>query len=108
MRLCTLKLHGREIAAVVTATGIVPVDRINAFLGLAWPTDLLTLIQQGLSPVLQRDAERTPGALPPTSVSIAPLVPASAQDLGDRSELQGPCRRPRCAVSHRASFFHER
>ena len=73
MRLCTLKLSGKELAAVVTPAGIVPVTQINAHLGRAWPTDLWTLIQRGLTPVLQRDAERTPGPLPPTSVVFGPL-----------------------------------
>jgi 2-keto-4-pentenoate hydratase/2-oxohepta-3-ene-1,7-dioic acid hydratase in catechol pathway len=73
MRLCTLKLGDKELAAVVTPAGIVPVPQINAHLGRAWPTDLWTLIQRGLTPVLQRDAERTPGALPPTSVVYGPL-----------------------------------
>jgi 2-keto-4-pentenoate hydratase/2-oxohepta-3-ene-1,7-dioic acid hydratase in catechol pathway len=72
MRLCTLKLDGAESAAVATAAGIVPVKRINAHLGRAWPTDLYALIQAGLSPMLHRDAERTPGALAPSSVHYAP------------------------------------
>jgi 2-keto-4-pentenoate hydratase/2-oxohepta-3-ene-1,7-dioic acid hydratase in catechol pathway len=72
MRLCTLKLDGAESAAVATAAGIVPVKRINAHLGRAWPTDLYALIQAGLSPMLHRDAERTPGALAPSSVQYAP------------------------------------
>jgi len=73
MRLCTLKLNGEETAGVATAEGIVPVKRINAHLGRAWPTDLLTLIQNGLSPILHRDAERTPGALMPSAVEFGPL-----------------------------------
>jgi 2-keto-4-pentenoate hydratase/2-oxohepta-3-ene-1,7-dioic acid hydratase in catechol pathway len=73
MRLCTVKLDGAECAAVVTEGGIVPVPRINAHLGRAWPTELYALIQAGLSPMLHRDAERTPGALPPTSVAYGPL-----------------------------------
>jgi len=73
MRLCTVKLDGAETAAVVVATGVVPVKRINAHLGRAWPTDLLILIEQGLSPILQRDAERTPNPLGPALVHYAPL-----------------------------------
>jgi 2-keto-4-pentenoate hydratase/2-oxohepta-3-ene-1,7-dioic acid hydratase in catechol pathway len=73
MRLCTVKLDGAETAAVVVATGVVPVKRINVHLGRAWPTDLLTLIEQGLSPILQRDAERTPNPLDPALVHYAPL-----------------------------------
>jgi len=73
MRLCTLKLDGAEVAAVVTDHGIVPVHRINACLGRAWPTNLYTLLQQGLTLNLLRDAERTPAALPPSGAHYAPL-----------------------------------
>jgi 2-keto-4-pentenoate hydratase/2-oxohepta-3-ene-1,7-dioic acid hydratase in catechol pathway len=73
MRLCTIRLDGEEQAAVVTATGIVPVRRINAHLGSAWPTDLLALIRQGISPLLLRDAERAPAALARDSVEYGPL-----------------------------------
>ncbi len=73
MRLCTLKLDGVETAGVVTAAGIVPVSRINAHLGRAWPTDLYTLIGMGLSPILQRDAERTQSVVPPSLIHYAPL-----------------------------------
>ncbi|HTS52020.1 MAG TPA: fumarylacetoacetate hydrolase family protein [Burkholderiales bacterium] len=73
MRLCSLKLDGAETAGVVIAGGIVPVKRINAHLGRAWPTELRSLIDTGLSQVLQRDAERTPGALDPAAVHYAPL-----------------------------------
>jgi 2-keto-4-pentenoate hydratase/2-oxohepta-3-ene-1,7-dioic acid hydratase in catechol pathway len=72
MRLCTIQLAGTEEAAVVTGNGVVPVAAINAHLGRAWPTDLLALIEQGLSPVLLRDAERTPGGLPAAAVRYAP------------------------------------
>lgn len=73
MRLCNMRLNGEETAGVATAEGIVPVKRINAHLGRAWPTDLFALIQEGLSPILHRDAERTPGALMPSMVEYGPL-----------------------------------
>jgi 2-keto-4-pentenoate hydratase/2-oxohepta-3-ene-1,7-dioic acid hydratase in catechol pathway len=73
MRLCTIKVEGEETAAVVVGDGLVPVPRINAHLGRAWPTDLLSLLQQGLSPLLLRDAERTPGPIPPWEATYAPL-----------------------------------
>ena len=73
MRLCTIRLDGTETAAVVTGNGIVPVARINAHLGRAWPTEVLALIERGLSPVLLRDAERTPGILPAAAVRYGPL-----------------------------------
>src|SRR5690349_4098081 len=73
MRLCTLRLDGAETAAVVTDQGIVPVARINSYLGRAWSTDLHALLLQGLTLNLLRDAERTPDALAPESVQFAPL-----------------------------------
>jgi 2-keto-4-pentenoate hydratase/2-oxohepta-3-ene-1,7-dioic acid hydratase in catechol pathway len=73
MRLCTLRLDGEEAAAVFTAAGVMPVRRINAQLGRAWPTDLQSLIQQGLSTQLLRDAQSVPGALPRESVEFGPL-----------------------------------
>jgi 2-keto-4-pentenoate hydratase/2-oxohepta-3-ene-1,7-dioic acid hydratase in catechol pathway len=73
MRLCTLKLDGGESAAVVTDHGVVPVARINAYLGRSWSTDLHTLLKRGLTLNLLRDAERTPDALPPSGVHYAPL-----------------------------------
>jgi 2-keto-4-pentenoate hydratase/2-oxohepta-3-ene-1,7-dioic acid hydratase in catechol pathway len=73
MRLCTIRLDGEEQAAVVTAAGIVPVRRINAQLGSAWPTDLFSLISQGLSPLLLRDAERVPAAPGRDTVEYGPL-----------------------------------
>ncbi len=73
MRLCTIRLGGQETAAVVVPGGIVPVRSINAHLGRAWPDDLLTLIRIGISPMLLRDAERTPVPLPAEAVEYAPL-----------------------------------
>jgi len=73
MRLCTLRLNGEETAAVVTPQGVMPVKRINAHLGRCWPTDVLTLLQRGFSPLLMRYAERTPGALQPQDARFGPL-----------------------------------
>lgn len=47
MRLSTIKLNGVETAAIVTATGVVPVVKVNEALGKQWPTDLFQLIQTG-------------------------------------------------------------
>jgi 2-keto-4-pentenoate hydratase/2-oxohepta-3-ene-1,7-dioic acid hydratase in catechol pathway len=73
MRLCTIRLEGEETAAVCTGEAVVPVRSINAHLGRSWPTDLLSLIRQGLSPVLLRDAERTPWMLPASQAAYGPL-----------------------------------
>jgi 2-keto-4-pentenoate hydratase/2-oxohepta-3-ene-1,7-dioic acid hydratase in catechol pathway len=73
MRLCTIRMDGIETAAVAVPGGVVPVARINAHLGRAWPTDVLRLIEQGVSNVLVRDAERTPWMIPEGQVQFAPL-----------------------------------
>lgn len=73
MRVCTIRFDDEETAAVVTEAGVVPVRRINAYHGRAWGTDLLTLLERGLSPALLRDAQRTPGALDPSQVAYGPL-----------------------------------
>jgi len=82
MRLCTLRLGGTEQAAVVTATGIVPVAAINAHLGRAWPADLLALIEAGLSRNLLADAEQTPVRLDPGTVAYGPLYRRPRKILG--------------------------
>lgn len=58
---------------MVTAAGAVPVKWINAYLGRGWPTDLLSLIEQGLSPLLVRDAEQTPRVVERSAASYGPL-----------------------------------
>lgn len=97
MRLCSIKLGAEETAAVVTAAGIVPVKWINAQHGLHWPTDLLTLIENGLPRALLRDAERTQGALSARAVQFAPLYrhPRKIWGIGlnykdHASDLQAP------------------
>ena len=107
MRLCTIRLDGAETAAVVTANGIVPVASINAHLGRAWPTEVLALIERGLSPILLRDAERTPHALPAAAVQYGPAVPPPTQDLGHRAQLPGSRGGSVGAFSHRAGVLHE-
>jgi 2-keto-4-pentenoate hydratase/2-oxohepta-3-ene-1,7-dioic acid hydratase in catechol pathway len=62
-----------EEAAVITDRGAVAVRAINAYWGKSWPTDLFQLLEQGVSPFLLRDAERTPEVLDPSSVRFGPL-----------------------------------
>lgn len=72
MRLATVRSDNREEAAVVTEQGVVTVASINAYRGTAWPTDLLSLIDQGLSPLLLEQADDlTP--LAPEEVTFGPL-----------------------------------
>jgi len=47
MRLATIKLNGQEVAAVVTPTGVVPIEVINQKLNTNWLTDMLELIKNG-------------------------------------------------------------
>jgi 2-keto-4-pentenoate hydratase/2-oxohepta-3-ene-1,7-dioic acid hydratase in catechol pathway len=82
MRICTIKLNGREQAAVVTARGLVPVAAINAHLGKAWPEDVCALLQQGLSPQVMTDAQHTPFALDAGSVAYGPLYRHPRKILG--------------------------
>ena len=82
MRLCTIKRDGREQAAVVTPSGIVPVAAINAHLRKAWPEDLHALILQGIDRRILADAGQTPGKLGPTSVQYGPLYRHPRKILG--------------------------
>ena len=36
MRLATIKLHGAEVAGIVTGKGILPVAALNAYKGTGW------------------------------------------------------------------------
>jgi len=82
MRLCTIRLDGIEQAAVVTAAGIVPVAAINAHLGRAWPTALLSIIERGTSRNLLADAQHTPVKLDPGAVAYGPLYRRPRKILG--------------------------
>ena len=44
MRLATIKLEGKETAAVVTTAGAIPVAAINQEFGQEWPTELFDLL----------------------------------------------------------------
>lgn len=82
MRLCTIVSECGEQAAVVTTRGIVPVAAINAHLGKAWATDLYSMINNGLSSEIARDAEATPVKLEAASVRYAPLYRHPRKILG--------------------------
>ncbi len=82
MRLCTIKWDGREQAAVVIPSGIVPVAAINAHLRKAWPEDLHALILQGIDRRILGDAGQTPVKLDPASVQYGPLYRHPRKILG--------------------------
>ncbi len=73
MRYATVVHEGREQAAVITARGAVLVSDINARLGRAWPTDLFTLIGQGLPAALAEDAVASEAFRPTDSLTYGPL-----------------------------------
>ncbi|MEI7969139.1 MAG: fumarylacetoacetate hydrolase family protein [Betaproteobacteria bacterium] len=73
MRYATVVHGGLEQAAILTARGAVLVRDINATLGRAWPTDLFTLIVQGLPSALAEDAERCPLLRDVDSLVFGPL-----------------------------------
>jgi len=82
MRLCTIKRDGREQAAVVTSSGIVPVTAINAQMRKTWPDDLHALILQGIDRRILADAEQTPVKLDAGSVQYGPLYRHPRKILG--------------------------
>src|SRR5258706_246281 len=82
MRLCTIKRDGREQAAVVTSSGIVPVAAINAQLRKTWPEDLHALILQGIDRRILADAGQTTLILDPASVRYGPLYRHPPKILG--------------------------
>ena len=82
MRLCTIKRDGREQAAVVTSSGIVPVAAINTQLRKTWPDDLYTLILQGIDRRILADAGQTTVRLDPGSVQYGPLYRHPRKILG--------------------------
>jgi len=82
MRLCTIRHEGKEQAAVVTRSGIVPIAAINAHLGKAWPATLFELLGQGISRNLLADAEQTPIRLDPAGVTYGPLYRHPRKILG--------------------------
>lgn len=81
MRLATIKLHGAEVASIVTKKGILPVAALNAYKGTGWKEDMTSLIQAGHIPGLTKwynedgkeELETIPGIVPAEEVVYAPL-----------------------------------
>ena len=73
MRLTSIVLEGHEQAAVVMPSGLVPVAHINTHLKKSWPTNMLSLIEQGIDSQLAQDAEQIKSTIDPAHVKIAPL-----------------------------------
>lgn len=72
MRLATIKLHGAEVAGIVTGKGILPVAALNAYKGTGWKEDMMSLIQANHIPGLTKwyneggkeELESIPGLVP--------------------------------------------
>ncbi|MFC2025281.1 fumarylacetoacetate hydrolase family protein [Chloroflexota bacterium] len=47
MRLATIKLDSIETSAIVTTTGVIPIETINRKLGKSWPKEMLEVIASG-------------------------------------------------------------
>ena len=68
MRLATIQLHGKELAAIVGAKGVLPIAALNAAKGTAWKEELYPLIRAQQVPGLtnwyreggQEELERGP------------------------------------------------
>ena len=112
MRLATIKLHGAEIAGIVTGKGILPVAALNASKGTGWKEDMMSLIQAGHIPGLTKwyndggkeELETIPGLVPAEEVVYAPLyrnpkrifgIGLNYADHAERHRLRRPHRLPR-------------
>lgn len=81
MRLATIKTDGREVAAIVTKKGVVPILSINRAKGTAWKEELFELIQEdqisGLTAWYnaggQKELETVKGLIPTDKVVYGPL-----------------------------------
>ena len=81
MRLATIKLNGKEIAGIVTESGILPIAALNAAKGTAWREEMYELICAQQVPGLTRwyneggkdELETIPGLVPQDQVEYAPL-----------------------------------
>ena len=81
MRLATIKHNGSEIAGIVAANGVLPIEALNAAKGTAWAEDMMTLIQKQQIPGLTKwynaggkdELESVPGLVPTEKVVYGPL-----------------------------------
>lgn len=82
MRLATIKLNGKEIAGIVTESGILPIAALNAAKGTAWKEEMYELICAQQVPGLTRwyneggkdELETIPGLVPQDQVEYAPCT----------------------------------
>ena len=96
MRLATIKLNGKEIAGIVTESGILPIAALNAAKGTAWREEMYELICAQQVPGLTKwyneggkdELETIPGRCAPGPGGVRPPVPESPADLRHRPELR--------------------
>ncbi|MFZ7104062.1 MAG: fumarylacetoacetate hydrolase family protein [Peptococcaceae bacterium] len=80
MRLATIKLNQEEVAAIVTARGVVTVAAVNKKFAQSWPVDLLEIIRTGQLAKLNewykgggKDQLETVEYIPQNEIRYAPL-----------------------------------
>ena len=81
MRLATIKLHGAEVAGIVTEKGILPIHALNAAKGTAWKEEMYELITAGQVKGLtnwynaggKEELAQIPGTVPYEKVVYGPL-----------------------------------
>ena len=103
MRLATIKLHGAEIAGIVTGKGILPVAALNAYKGTGWKEDMMSLIQANHIPGLTKwyneggkeELETIPGG-----GRLRPALPQPQAHLRHRPQLRRPCQGHRQRRAH--------
>ena len=108
MRLATIKLHGAEVAGIVTGKGILPVAALNAYKGTGWKEDMMSLIQANHIPGLTKwyneggkeKLESIPGLVPTEEVVYAPLYRNPQAHLRHRPQLRRPCQGHRQRRAH--------
>lgn len=75
MRFCSIRLDGREQAAIDTAAGIVPVGWLNQRAGARFPTTLRSIISERAAEGIARCVrylKEPPEGIPATQVEFAP------------------------------------
>ena len=81
MRLATIKLRGKEVAGIVTNTGVLPLAALNGYKGTAWQTEMYELICAGQVPGLtawynaggKEELAKIPGVVESADVVYGPL-----------------------------------
>ena len=81
MRLATVKTDRREVAGIVTAKGVLPIEKLNNAKGTSWSEEMMELIRNGEIPALtkwyneggKKEVEEMDGCIAQKDVVYAPL-----------------------------------